>query len=478
MTEAPLASLEQPDLNWADFCAGLLLSILRAATPPREVEIKIHAAITAAAHAIVRRNVRPEYSNISVMGGVVTALAGEFLDNSVLRTYGERRLTAQIAHVEAHGDFTEYNSPTYSFVTVEECERLLYVSRDPGLRALAEKLLYLIWERLFIHIDPYSGVLAGPHSRAYRNFPNSDLAPRLERAGYPINVNKRPSDPGGSIMADGPELIPWVDPPADLLSTWNERREEIVSSTRQLYVHDRTGVTLNASVTRHKGMSLGSVSLGSFFTQARPVIAYLPAEDGSTSVVRVRALRDGRDFASVGVLSAMDGFVLLGASTVFSNLGDYHLYLDPLPSGSSLGSVELAFEISSVAPVTPTITRQDAGSASIVLDESIPCLVQMISLSGSLPAPSIVEVGEGLTQVRIPLSAGADSLAALATTPISFSLSLGTHDTDAPHATRIEGGWKVRLYGLSVESPNQPIEYPKDDWWRQRPNEYQGLPEA
>ena len=59
------------------------------------------------------------------MGAGVTLAAGELLDEPRFADYGRRRLRNIVEHIEHHGGFNEYNSPTYTIVTLAECERML-----------------------------------------------------------------------------------------------------------------------------------------------------------------------------------------------------------------------------------------------------------------------------------------------------------------------------------------------------------------
>ncbi|MBL7373529.1 hypothetical protein INQ23_29865, partial [Escherichia coli] len=79
---------------------------------------------------IMRRDVGPAYTNISVMGARVTLAAGELMRDAKLLDYGRKRLTGLLDYTRQQGGFNEYNSPTYTMVALEEVEAILSFVRD------------------------------------------------------------------------------------------------------------------------------------------------------------------------------------------------------------------------------------------------------------------------------------------------------------------------------------------------------------
>jgi hypothetical protein len=156
MYEQPLERMSPPDKNWADFCGNALMLILKRAALdfPAELVELVELSIRRAAYAIFRRNVRPDYTNIAIMGGVMTACAGELLNEDWLLDYGRTRLSDVVHHLQTQGDFTEYNSPTYTMVALEESERGLFLSHDPGVRKACEALRRHAWEVIAAHFHP------------------------------------------------------------------------------------------------------------------------------------------------------------------------------------------------------------------------------------------------------------------------------------------------------------------------------------
>jgi hypothetical protein len=94
LLEEPLAEMESPDLNWADFCGSQIAHILmeHPAKLPDDFQESMRASLRHAVRAIRRRNVKPGYTNIAVLGGSVCVVAGELFGDADLLAYGRRRL--------------------------------------------------------------------------------------------------------------------------------------------------------------------------------------------------------------------------------------------------------------------------------------------------------------------------------------------------------------------------------------------------
>jgi len=86
-----------------------------------------------------RRNVAMSYTNIAVMGAFVTLAAAEMLGDANLAAYAPDRLRRFARAVDETGGFAEYNSPTYTHVTIANLTRLRMLVRDEDSRALGRR---------------------------------------------------------------------------------------------------------------------------------------------------------------------------------------------------------------------------------------------------------------------------------------------------------------------------------------------------
>lgn len=72
----------------------------------------------------------------------------------------------------------EYNSPTYSAVTLRSMAKIASVAQDPEIRELALKIEHRIWAEILLHFHPGTLQQAGPMSRSYS----------VNRAGHNYNL--------------------------------------------------------------------------------------------------------------------------------------------------------------------------------------------------------------------------------------------------------------------------------------------------
>jgi hypothetical protein len=97
LLEEPLAEMESPDPNWANFCGSQLAHILveHHMHLSSELQESMRASLRRAVQAIQRRDVQPGYTNIAILGGSVCVVAGELLGDAerlaaAVRVVGQR----------------------------------------------------------------------------------------------------------------------------------------------------------------------------------------------------------------------------------------------------------------------------------------------------------------------------------------------------------------------------------------------------
>lgn len=329
LLEEPLTAMAPPDWNWADFCGARLVQMLaeHAALLPDRLVAEMRAGLGHAAWAIFRRNVRPGYTNIAIMGAGVALAAGELLDEPQLADYGRRRLRRVVEHTEFHGGLNEYNSPTYTIVAVHECERILQLVRDPAARADAEALRAIAWRTIAEHFHPGTNQWAGPHSRAYSLWIDAGIAAYLS-AQTGVHVQPHPAARPGS----GIDLVTPLPCPLGLANRFEALPEDTTIVRRRFIRREGAdGGSDDASTWGTTWLTgdacLGSVNRDNLWTQRHVVLAYW--QTGAAPVaLRLRFLHDGRDFASAQARNAQDGPRVLSAIGLLTNTGDFHPSLD------------------------------------------------------------------------------------------------------------------------------------------------------
>ncbi|HEY3329484.1 MAG TPA: hypothetical protein VGK19_05645 [Capsulimonadaceae bacterium] len=326
--EEPLPKMAPPDWNWADFIGARLLQIVHGYSDKLSPEIvaSVRSAIGHAGWSIFRRNVNTGYTNIAVMGGGVSLAAGELLGEPRLVDYGRRKLANVVANHTLHGDFNEYNSPTYTIVVLEEADRFLSLLKDESGRDSMEKLRYVAWRTISEHFHPGTQQWTGPNIRAYSD--------RLSVTGAQFLSERLPIEikPHASVLAGDPplhtELITPIPCPDEFVGRFSALPEDDYTIVRRYNLDGGGGRELFGTTWFSQDAALGSSNRGGFWNQSRATIGHWKTDSDSAIVFRTQFLHDGRDFCSVWMENAQAGPRILTAATLEKGHGDFHPSLD------------------------------------------------------------------------------------------------------------------------------------------------------
>ncbi|MDR3707840.1 MAG: hypothetical protein P4L33_06050 [Capsulimonadaceae bacterium] len=326
--EEPLDKMSPPDWNWADFCGARLADILMAYSPllPDGQIQRIRTALGHAGWSIFRRNVNCDYTNIAIMGAAVTLAAGEILGESRLLDYGRLRLQRQLEHVRYHGGFTEYNSPTYSVVAVEELERIHRLVKDPEARATAKLLHEQAWKVIAEHFHPGTNQWAGPCSRAYSDWLSPQtLAFLSARVGAQLPSRDRDAQAEILSAASAGDIVMCPEDLRPLFSSWTGP-DRVVRS--RFVRREPDGNSTYGTTWMSADACLGSVTADILWTQRRALLGYWRTGEDPAVCLRMRFLHDGKDFSSAFVRNAQDGPRVLSLTGFILGNGDFHPSLD------------------------------------------------------------------------------------------------------------------------------------------------------
>ncbi|MEV1170801.1 hypothetical protein [Nonomuraea sp. NPDC049784] len=329
--EEPPEQMRPADWNWADFIGVRLAQVLAVhdAQLAPDLRGRVRAALHHAAMSIFRRNVDPGYTNIAVMGAVTTAAAAEILGGTVrdapgtelLLDFARRRLRTVLALHHEAGGFTEYNSPAYGRVVLEELERAALIVTDPEFRAVAEQLRERTWAALAERFHPGTGQLAGPMSRAYHDWLQPDLAEYLQaQTGAPVVLREKAAT-----------RVPLLVPPLPCPPAVAERFAALPSVPFQ--VRTRFGGETAGTSWLTEDACLGSADEEFAWVQRRPLLGYWRTPDDPAVVLRARMLLNGHDLSAAWCRQYQDGPRVLSAWWLSYDSGDFHPALDK-PAGS------------------------------------------------------------------------------------------------------------------------------------------------
>lgn len=96
-------------------------------------------------------------------------LGGELLGSRHLVEVGLHKLRQAVAVYRRNGLPCEYNSPTYTPVSLVPLAHLAMHAQDGEARDIALRIERFFWQDLALHWDPRAGLPAGPLSRGYTN---------------------------------------------------------------------------------------------------------------------------------------------------------------------------------------------------------------------------------------------------------------------------------------------------------------------
>ncbi|QGQ94178.1 hypothetical protein EHS13_04280 [Paenibacillus psychroresistens] len=340
--EEPLAQMAPPDWNWADFCGKKLLIMLIkfGHEMPEDLRRQTEQAIRNSCEAIIKRNVGPQYTNIAIMGAFVTLVAGEWLKDANFLTYGLNRLEKFFNYTKQYGAFLEYNSPTYSIVSIVELSGIDCYTSIPKALKMTEELLDMTWAMVAEHFHPVLKQWSGPHSRSYDTFLTAAKLSFLQMAcdnAVPFIA-----------MADFEYELEWygkgIRCPERYWKLFQEPgvRELIQPQPPSGDNHHRIAYTF-----MNPDLSIGSFSSGIMWNQSRNLIGYVKSGKTGSVYVQLRVLKDGYDYCSAAYHGQQQETNVLFGIQFLTDGGDTHPNLDLANGRITTSDLRIRVEIRS-----------------------------------------------------------------------------------------------------------------------------------
>jgi hypothetical protein len=354
-TEEPFDKMKAPDWNWADFLSKVLIQILidHKDILPGKLLKRVEISISHAAKSIMRRNMGPDYTNISLMGSFVTIKAGELLKNDELFNYGKRRLMKELKFVKANGGYTEYNSPTYSILALEEIGRMLKYFNDNECLETASELGDIEWSCIAHHYHPATKQLSAPHSRCYTNLAEKKMLSFIHMGtGMSLNLIENSQLQIGLLWNEleikCPEKYYEYFEPITKPRLFREKfykGVDIISEDEIRVLVEKGIPDMEGTTYMNQYFSLGTFTRFDLWNQRRPLMAYWGTPE-KCSYIRLRCLHDGQDYSSAMLLTSQVQNHVVGGVYFVKDHGDFHFILDPLKDGKiKAQNLSLRFEI-------------------------------------------------------------------------------------------------------------------------------------
>ena len=157
------------DLNAVQFVLVRLIPLLLKQSDSLSEELveRVRARIRLALDEIRRIDVSTTYSNIVAQDIANSILGGQLLNRPEYLRRGVAKLRTWMNVIDKSGIPHEYNSPTYSFVSIDALYKIVKFSAHREARTLAQLLVSRIALSLALRLHAKTGRLAPPHCRAY-----------------------------------------------------------------------------------------------------------------------------------------------------------------------------------------------------------------------------------------------------------------------------------------------------------------------
>lgn len=334
--EEPLATKKSPiDYNWADFNAVSLLEIVLkyGKRIPVDLMPEIKNAIILAARAIEKRNMGPHYTNIAIMGTYVTYMAAHLENLPDLKKYAEDRLNCFYQYTLDKGGFSEYNSPTYTMVALDELNKMKLHIVEPEAKQKIDSLYAIGWDIIARHYHVPTGQWVGPHSRSYSTLIGCSFYDYIKQASDgTIRLMSGLSDDKPIVAHQIPTyLYPYFMAPVYPRTEVDVFENEDPKIIGVSYLTDTYAIS--------------SVNRSCMWNQRRPLSAYWGTIE-KPCYLQVRMLHEFFDFSAGTIYTAQKENSVLAAMNFSTNGGDKHVSIDPLKDGKfHAKDLRLRFEL-------------------------------------------------------------------------------------------------------------------------------------
>lgn len=366
--EEPLATKKSPiDYNWADFNAVSLLDIYMGhkSRLPKKLLQKVEDALILAAKAVQKRNCHPSYTNIAIMGTYVTYVTSYLFNMPEMQKYANERLKTFYNYTLEKGGFSEYNSPTYSIVAIDELNRMQRHIVEPNAKKMIDELYTRCWGIIARHFHKPSAQWVGPHSRSYSTLISNSYYGLLKEASdgkIDLGYDSKNLDVKMTHHIPDNLLHYFLSPvyPRTEIDIFEKEEPQIIGTS---YLTDTYAIS--------------SVSRSSLWNQRRPLTAYW-GKIGDPHYLQLRFLHNGYDFSTASIFTQQKDNQILSVINLGTNGGDKHISIDRLKNGKfNAKDLRLRFELGNCPNISVNLPNK-VGDAFIVSAEDCKFVIQML----------------------------------------------------------------------------------------------------
>jgi len=454
--EEPLATKKAPiDYNWADFNAVSLLDVWMGHQQeiPQALKPKIKKALILAGKAIQKRNVGPGYTNICIMGAYVTYMVSNLFNIPDMKEYARYRLTNFYNYTLDKGGFSEYNSPTYTIVALDELTHMKQHIVEPKDKQMIDSLYSIGWEMIAHYYHKPSGQWAGPHSRSYSSIVSPTFYSILKQASdgqIDTGIEKKRSEV--KIKHHIPDYLMHYflspDYPRTETNVFEKQEPQIVGTT---YLTDQ--------------YALSTANRSGLWNQRRPFLVYW-GNVQSPKYLQVRFLHDFYDFSSASFFSQQKENRILAAINFGTNGGDKHISIDRLTDGKfTAKDLRLRFEFGNVPKDELAVPSSSFAPFDLTVD-NLQFNIHLFEAVFDRSKGHWEKGGDETNSwVDFVIYSGDETnfdLGMIKEAALGFTFSIGEKDSVTPESSVKDGMLNVRWADLKLNIPVKPQPLPKN----------------
>jgi hypothetical protein len=157
------------DQNWREFigCDLIIIHQKYRSLLPAEILKEIEMGLIHAARGALKRNVAPDYTNISIMSSFLMDYVGTAFKIDELKAAGLQKASTIFKLYHSHKTFSEYNSPTYYGVTLIAIAFWRELAFSPEIKQMGQTLEQEFWHEVATFYNPNLKNMPGPYFRGY-----------------------------------------------------------------------------------------------------------------------------------------------------------------------------------------------------------------------------------------------------------------------------------------------------------------------